>query len=75
MSEQLVANDFISLYREVAPHVQHDPQMHKRLASSIDICQSSLQSRVLRRDYPDYYFSLQGSLAQDAEREAARWKA
>ena len=74
-SEQLVANDFISLYREVAPHVQHDPQLHKRLASSIHICQSSLQSRVLRRDYPDYYFSLPGSLAQDAEREAARWKA
>ncbi|MCA9779296.1 MAG: hypothetical protein KC800_21365 [Candidatus Eremiobacteraeota bacterium] len=73
MSEQLVANDLIALYREVAPHVQHNPQMHQRLASSIHVCQSGLQSRVLRRDYPDYYFSLPGSLQQDAEREAARW--
>jgi hypothetical protein len=71
-SEQLVANDLIDIYREVSPHVKTTEQ-HKRLASSIHICQSGLQSRVLRRDYPDYYFSLPGSLDKDAQREAGRW--
>lgn len=71
-SEQLVSNDLIELYRKTSPSVS-TPQQHKRLARAIHLCQSGLQSRVLRRDYPNYWMSSPGSLQKDAEREAARW--
>lgn len=71
-SEQLVSEDLINLYRKTAPAVT-SPQQHKRLASAIHLCQSGLQGRVLRRDYPDYWMSSPGTLAQDAAQEQQRW--
>ena len=70
-SEQLVSNDLIEVYRKTASSA--NPEQHKRLASAIHLCQSGLQGRVLRRDYPDYWMSSPGSLARDAQREQARW--
>jgi len=71
-SEQLISNDLIQIYRITSPHVR-EPEQHKRLASAIHSCQSGLQSRVLRRDYPNYWMSTPGSLERDADREKERW--
>ena len=70
-SEQLVSDDLIQLYRKTVGSAS--PQQHKRLATAIHLCQSGLQGRVLRRDYPNYWMSNPGSLELDAQREASRW--
>ena len=72
-SEQLVSEDFVLIYRKTVNSVRN-PQQHKRLASAIHLCQSVLQGRVLRRDYPNYWMSSPGTLQQDARREQQRWK-
>lgn len=70
-SEQLISNDLVSIYRKTRPSA--NPAQHKRLVTAMHLCQSGLQSRVLRRDYPNYWMSTPGTLAQDAQREMNRW--
>lgn len=71
-SEQLVSEDFVQIYRKTVNSIKN-PDQHKRLASAIHLCQSGLQGRVLRRDYPNYWMSTQGTLEHDAQREKQRW--
>ncbi len=70
-SEQLVSDDLIQLYRKTVGSAT--PQQHKRLATAIHLCQSGLQGRILRRDYPNYWMSAPGSLERDSQRESTRW--
>lgn len=71
-SEQLVSDDLVLIYRKTSGSVK-TPDQHKRLAFAIHLCQSGLQGRVLRRDYPTYWMSSPGTLEKDAQREAERW--
>lgn len=63
-SEQLVSQDLINFWN-CLPHGGHSAAV----ATAVHHCQSALQSRILRRDYPNYWMSTPGSLEQDARNE------
>ena len=70
-SEQLVSNDLVSLYRKA--NKQATQTQHEELVTSMHLCQSSLQSRILRRYHPNYWMSSPGTLMADSQREQVRW--
>lgn len=67
-SEQLVSQDLASFWTAL-PQSGHVAAM----ASAVHLCQGALQSRVLRRLYPNYWMSSPGSLQRDAQVERERW--
>jgi len=68
-SEQLVSQDLVQFWNSL-PQAGHAAA----LATAVHTCQSTLQSRILRRLYPDYWVSTPGSLQRDAQVERERWK-
>lgn len=64
-SEQLVSQDLVNFWN-CLPQGGHSAAV----ATAVHHCQSALQSRILRRDYPNYWMSTPGSLEQDARNEA-----
>ncbi|MBN9418096.1 hypothetical protein ABS71_09825 [bacterium SCN 62-11] len=64
-SEQLVSQDLVNFWN-CLPQGGHSAAV----ATAVHHCQSALQSRILRRDYPNYWMSTPGSLQQDAQNEA-----
>lgn len=67
-SEQLVSHDLVQFWNSL-PQAGHVTAV----ASAVHACQSTLQSRILRRLYPDYWMSTPNSLQQDAQAERERW--
>ena len=67
-SEQVVSDDFANFWTSLpaSAHVA-------ATATAVHTLQSCLQSRILRRLYPNYWASTPGSLALDAQREQERW--
>lgn len=64
-TEQLISQDLVNFWN-CLPQGGHSAAV----ATAVHHCQSALQSRILRRAYPDYWMSTPGSLQQDAQNEA-----
>ena len=67
-SEQLVSSDLVQFWNSL-PQSGHVAPM----ATAIHTCQSMLQSRILRRMFPDYWASTPSALNLDATAEQQRW--
>lgn len=67
-TEQLLSQDLVNFWNSL-PQGGHIAQ----IATVVHTCQSTLESRILRRAYPDYWTNIPGSLAQDASAEKERW--
>ncbi len=63
-TEQLISQDLVNFWN-CLPQAGHSAAV----ATAVHHCQSALQSRILRRAYPDYWMSTPGSLQQDARNE------
>lgn len=72
-SEQMAMNHLVSFYRE-ASALMPSQQHHKKLVLAMHQVQNQLMGRVLRRDYPDFYLSIPGSLEADQQQEDQRWR-
>lgn len=71
-SEQMGMNHLVAFYREASP-LMKTPQQQKVLVFAMHQVQNQFMGRIVRRQHPDYWTTIPGSLAADAQRENQRW--